>query len=755
MESISLVPNTILNSLYVNERKNCTGGSVVLDDRHTIYFMQVTDTTNISIDSSLLNIPTNCSLQFKLVVWSDKANVLNFSGCSIEQIEVKRGESTFTIQWTGGTSVWSVIPDVLSGYTEVPLMAYRVPNTVQSIGTSRNLMFNDNYWVRDFNVFTLLMPYQKNTDNWIYGQCYYKSTFAAIVWSVKPFMLTKLQFHWTSNYSASDFPNSVTVYGSNDNTNWMPIISNAALTFSVGAIQDIIVTGTNTFFKAFKFEFSQSSNNITCLPPISIIGYEGTQIDNYRYSYLVPAINTASNGYDISSNSSDMSSVSGTVYNLLYDNGDDFNLQRANTSINFEYTFTLPFAQSICGIFFRTAGAGTSPTLLTISGSNNGTDWTEISKLMAYTLYGGNGDVGRFKECPYLFAETAEYSYYKVTVIDTNSSGNAYCNFRMLNLIKKTTALTGFETIMPKMSSNSQDGYVVSASNTVEGNVYNMFDSNAGYFHVGTIENGEWIVHIQLPQATVIKGICMYDRPDGYYAQAPYAFTVQGSNNNEDWTILDTENLGSSYWNSRGQLGIFPFENNTAYTYYRLVCTASNYGNYCAIAELGLMTDPYLPNVNWTEDEYIVPIMTSDSQDGYVASASSEFDGSHHAYNAFDGSTYDKWASSSSDSDAWLQIQLPTAKICNVITLNSGTDGNYYGECPTQFEFKGSNDGTNWTTLTSQTGVTWTSAGQNKTFEFSNSTAYSYYRLTISANGNGYAPFSVGELYIINRIVHN
>lgn len=65
---------------------------------------------------------------------------------------------------------------------------------------------------------------------------------------------------------------------------------------------------------------------------------------------------------------------------------------------------------------------------------------------------------------------------------------------------------------------------------------------------------------------------------------------------------------------------------------------------------------------------------------------------------------------------------------------------------PKDFTFRGSNDGTNWTTLDTRAGITY--PGQlTRTFEFSNSTAYRYYRLNVTATVGGTSGFmSVAEL---------
>lgn len=759
METISLLPSSNINSLYVNERKNCTGGSVVLEDRYTTYFMQVTDTTNISIDSSLLDVPTNCSVQFKLVVWSDKTNVLNFTGCSIEQIEVRRGESVFTVQWTGGSNIWSVMPDVLSGYNEVPLKAPSRPDS-PALASQKGLVASDSNG-KNFEVFSVLNPYQVNnssTSNWSYGANTHNNS-TAYVWSIKPFMIRSLQLHWPANSEAKYFPSSFSVYGTNDGQTWTPIISNASTNYTAGVNEVVTVTGSNNFFKTFRFDFVQTNSESSYLPPISILGYEGNLINNRHFAWLFPAITTASGGYSASVDTTDLTGVTGDAYTLVC--GTRF-YAKNTTGSGWHFTYTLPEAQRICGLYFKVkttnGSAANAIGTVEIYGSNDsGTTWTLLSELDSNALYGGAP--GDRQDYTYLFDSQTAYSQYKISVLTAyNNSfvdGGISFSLEQMNLLTTEIDINeGFDSIIPVMSSNSQDGYVVSVSNTAGStSAYMMFDGSAGTYCDGTFNNGEWVVNIQLPTATAINGIRMISRSSGYDC-TPYAFTVQGSNDNNTWDVLTTVNVGSSYWNAGGKVGIFTFENSTAYTYYRVVYTASAQGTYAVIAELGITSDAYMPSVNWIEEVYIVPVMTSDSQDGYVASASSYFP-SHLPYYAFDrnNTSSNKWLTATNDvSGSWLKIELPTARSVSLFTIQTPNESAEVYRVPKTFKIQGSNDDSSWTDLVEVNNVSWTN-NEIKSWTNSSTTAYQYYRVLVSANG-GAANVAIGTWNLIEQIIH-
>lgn len=57
---------------------------------------------------------------------------------------------------------------------------------------------------------------------------------------------------------------------------------------------------------------------------------------------------------------------------------------------------------------------------------------------------------------------------------------------------------------------------------------------------------------------------------------------------------------------------------------------------------------------------------------------------------------------------------------------------------PKDWTFEGSNNGSSWTTLDTRTSQTaWAVGGESRNFTFSNSTAYRYYRLNVTANNTG------------------
>jgi hypothetical protein len=138
--------------------------------------------------------------------------------------------------------------------------------------------------------------------------------------------------------------------------------------------------------------------------------------------------------------------------------------------------------------------------------------------------------------------------------------------------------------------------------------------------------------------------------------------------------------------------------------------------------------------------------MTSNSTPSGVCSASSEYNGTYAAWKAADDVIVgDNTWRSASGPPQWWQYQAASATTINQYTLRS-RPGNYLWT-PTSWNLCGSNNGTDWTTLDTRRTGSFTS-DDKQTFNFSNTTAYSYYRLNVTgSNGSSYV--AIGEIELI------
>lgn len=123
--------------------------------------------------------------------------------------------------------------------------------------------------------------------------------------------------------------------------------------------------------------------------------------------------------------------------------------------------------------------------------------------------------------------------------------------------------------------------------------------------------------------------------------------------------------------------------------------------------------------------------------------ASSNFSGEGPA-NAFDGNAGSYWTTAATQS-GWLRFQCSRSLVVTSYQIRRRDD--IPNRNVKTWTFEGSTDGASWTVLDTQTNITWPTASETKTFTFTNSTAYSWYRLNVSAN-NGDTYLSVAELVV-------
>ncbi len=141
--------------------------------------------------------------------------------------------------------------------------------------------------------------------------------------------------------------------------------------------------------------------------------------------------------------------------------------------------------------------------------------------------------------------------------------------------------------------------------------------------------------------------------------------------------------------------------------------------------------------------ENVIPAMTSNTTPSGVASASSVYNTTfYEPFKSFDRATNQGWLSSNGQKTGWLAYEFPATKNITLYKVKStGTPVNIeFSAHPKNWTFEGSNDGTNWTILDTQSNHVWTTASEVKSFSMDNADAYKKYRLNISLN-NGHANY--------------
>ncbi|MBV7533733.1 glycosyl hydrolase family 18 protein [Chitinophaga sp. sic0106] len=98
-----------------------------------------------------------------------------------------------------------------------------------------------------------------------------------------------------------------------------------------------------------------------------------------------------------------------------------------------------------------------------------------------------------------------------------------------------------------------------------------------------------------------------------------------------------------------------------------------------------------------------------------------------------DNSTSTKYLTT--NGSGWVQFHATTAAVVKSYTITSAND--VPNRDPKNWTLQGSNNGTSWTTLDTQTNQTFATRFLKKTYTITNTTSYAYYRLNVSAVVSG------------------
>lgn len=225
--------------------------------------------------------------------------------------------------------------------------------------------------------------------------------------------------------------------------------------------------------------------------------------------------------------------------------------------------------------------------------------------------------------------------------------------------------------------------------------------------------------------------------PEDYGGIGIKDFKIQGSNNatdgsDGDWVDLYSDTYPSSYY-----MMLYKWTNTMSYRWYRLYITSTYISNgICQVCYLDLFNDDFYP---------IMPFMTANNAPSpLVVSADFTEQSGYGYYKAFDNnpSSYVRSASGTPSG---------------IIAIDTGETGeeryivnNYIigpgDTVPNNWTFQGSNDGVSWTVLDTQVDVTYENYRYTKSFPFTNTTKYRYYKFDISTDST-YLSFNIIQLY--------
>ncbi len=236
--------------------------------------------------------------------------------------------------------------------------------------------------------------------------------------------------------------------------------------------------------------------------------------------------------------------------------------------------------------------------------------------------------------------------------------------------------------------------------------------------------------------------------------------TNVSKNINLSWSAGSGATSHDVYFGTSSSLGSGSFQGNQSNTSFSPGTLNSNTTYYWRINEVnaagtttGSVWSFTTSNSTSTSVDHTDPVgtgtITARAQISSAESAQRAFD--NLATNGTQNSSWSKWLDNggtpSTSNPSWIQIRLPGAVIVNKLAMVSANDES--GRDPENFNIQGSNNGTNWTTLASWSGQTWSNRFQRKEFNFTNTANYSYYRVNTTKNRGGGSMTQICEIELI------
>ncbi|MDD1502593.1 discoidin domain-containing protein [Lysinibacillus sp. CNPSo 3705] len=315
------------------------------------------------------------------------------------------------------------------------------------------------------------------------------------------------------------------------------------------------------------------------------------------------------------------------------------------------------------------------------------------------------------------------------------------------------------DNIIPKMTSNSTNGFIATASSEYSSNYqpWGAFDRGDNYWSSSSGSSSGWI-SCEFPTPRKIIKFTIRNRID---ASSPIVFSFDGFDG-VNWIVLYKEDR-ASFWKD-GEKREYYVNNTKEYKRYRInISQSQSVGRYPEIAEIEMMEELIYKKTLLQSNKKVYSLepidaiyetkMTSNTAPSpFVASASSEYNSTYPAWKAFNGTntggSYDYW-SSVAGTKAWIQINYGKRVQANILELSASmTTQELANGMPRDFNILASNDNSNFIKLSEFKDQTWKN-GETKVFKFRNNIAYQYYRIeAFSTNGYGYV--CIGEILFKN-----
>ncbi|MBR1734829.1 MAG: discoidin domain-containing protein, partial [Alphaproteobacteria bacterium] len=524
--------------------------------------------------------------------------------------------------------------------------------------------------------------------------------------------------NWTAEYFY--------IEGSVDRKNWKRLLTRENVKPTTYTLDE------HGFFKHYRIRCKNTQ--------IRYFRWYGFDVEDERYELqrVMPIMQSNSaNGFEITSSGV----TSGNLYNLTNDSISSWaNFEtRLNGEFWVKYELAEPQSVDMIDLAARFgAESDRMPTWFRIEGSNDDENWETVFERAFLTRW-YQGESRQY----WIYNQTP-YKFYRLLSLEQPTANFSLSRFRLYKKIDGT-APRGF---VPILSSASQGGYEVSASSTCGSDhwPYLAFDGKSGtkWASANGDAVGGWI-QIKFPTAILCTTAWLTARNDDWFGQAATDFTILGSVDGENFETIKT--VTSQTW-TKGEQKKITFFNEISYLYYRVQAqTIQNGQGYFAFSEVNFGTEIREYKRELNAYRRLTPIMTANSQDGFILTANSIYSGAkvYNPFEAFNNTVSDASSWTTKTQSGWIQIELPEADKANMFRMSGG----FSNEEPNSFILYGSNDGENYDELLNSGSLTWTH-NETKTWDLNHDTAYKFYKVEAVNTKSAY--ITISEIQLIEHI---
>ncbi|MBQ3565010.1 MAG: discoidin domain-containing protein, partial [Alphaproteobacteria bacterium] len=381
--------------------------------------------------------------------------------------------------------------------------------------------------------------------------------------------------------SADRFPKWFKIEASNDDQNWTLLLERAWLSYWNGGTTQQYYIENSTAYKYYRFTPIELSSTEFRLARWRLY----RKVDGILSSKgFIPSLtSTSQGGYEVSA-----SSQYNGDHSVLY--AFDGNTSTRWATIDGDTVggwIQVKFpTETLCTAAWLTArndsSYGQAPSAFKILGSVDGENFDTIKTI-------ANQEWTQGEQKIFDFYNTIPYLYYRIEAV-TIQNGGSYFGLSEVNFGTRVReykrVLNTYRKLTPVMSANSQDGFVVTASDTYSGGrvyfPYLAFNNVISDSESWTVRAQSGWIQIELPEADKAN---MFRMSGGFSNEEPDSFVLYGSNDGENYDEL--LNSGALTW-THNETKTWNLENNTAYKFYKIEAVNTK-KNFITISEIQLI----------------------------------------------------------------------------------------------------------------------------------------------------------------------